>query len=339
MTAYTQPSEWSTLPMQRAEAAVLRSRHRFIDWDEFLKGEVNEHRLISSGLHKGAWDDCPGHKTLMWDLQEALYPLMALPRRYLQEIIDYQPPPPAVDHRHFEMFSRRSPQYFSGMQRGDLASVDIDGAYHQFYKVASLDMSYDGEHFPRVGTVRFLASEELGKYKEVRNAVAGVCKAEHRYVWDHGKVLREWNDGAWQRPDLWGYLQDMLEMIAWDMRINFGAFYVYVDGYVFPHIELAEQAVVYLREKWSVSASIRGTGEGVVTGLNQRQFGDIHDVEDIDGEGYPRSLMNHLGEHVDNMTHFDKRPDLRSWYQDARAYFDETATIACEGLDGQEVPW
>lgn len=295
--------------LETAHLLALRQRRQFLDWDEFMstKGNYLRHYLLM-GSDRNAFDSC--HHVSLCDRAHRPYPDTALIRPYMKELSRVQGgPQKLVPHDHLS--SRRSPAFFGGLVAGELAVVDLDAAYWQIYTACTLDLSYDGIGTPQNGHLRFLGANELRPMKHLRNAIIGAIAAEHRTELDHGKVVRVPVPVTVRRPDLWGFICDLLEAVAVDVRALFGAVHIFTDGYVLPHHDLAEDCIDYLRGEWGLQASIRARGEGVVTGLGNLSVG-------------PGAVVTYPSEHIDTLMFRDNADDLRQWFRDAAEYRNQT---------------
>ena len=299
--------------LEAAHHRALKQRRRFIDWDEFMTagGNYLRHYLLM-GSDRNAFDAC--HRVSLCDHRHRPYPDTALIRPYMNELSRAQGGP-QKRVPHDELQSRRTPAYFGGLVSGELATVDLDAAYWQIYTACTLDLSYDGIGTPINGNLRFLGADELRPLKHLRNAIVGAISAEHRTELDHGKALRVPVPVTIRRPDLWGFICDLLEAVAVDVRALFGAVHVMTDGYILPHGDLAEDCVDYLRTEWGLSASIRDRGEGIVAGLGNWQIWP--DVENV------RGPLTYPGESIDNLMFRHNADDLRQWFRDAAEWRDE----------------
>jgi hypothetical protein len=290
-----------------------------------MTGEYERHYLLL-GATRNAYDRC--HKVLLCDRQEAPYPMQALVRPYFNVLSQLQGPPMrprALRDRH--LFDCGPPTYFAGQAHGELAVVDLTAAYWQIYAPLTLDLDYDGLELPRQGRIRFLGAEELGTHKHLRNSLIGAIRAEHRTEVVYGKARKIPVTPRWQRPGLWAVVQDILELVAWDMRLCFGAVHIHTDGYILPSVDLAHDAVDFLRDEWGLDASVRASGDGVVIALGSWRI-------ETDQAGEPRA---EVGVPVDSMSHTQAQPELRRWYQEAKAYRDQVKEVSLR--NGLTVPW
>jgi hypothetical protein len=340
-------------PLAIAERSYRNSRRSFLDFEQFMSptGRYDQHCLIM-GSNMTAFDQC--HHTSLCDFSHSPYPIHGLVRPYLAEIARAQGSeiPQVYDN---QLLLRSAPLYFQRPIEGELAVVDLDAAFWQLYKVASLDLTYDGVGYPTNGRVRFLGSDELHPHKLLRNAVIGTCRAEVQTVLDHGKARLQPINGKWRRPALWAWVMDTLEAVAWDMRSLFGAVHIQIDGYILPHADLAEDAIVFLQDQWGLSASLRASGNGIVNGLGHWMVGgeqrgdeetfpgnptfpDSGNVPFLETSGFPEPFAS-PGEKVDTMDSSRSWDCLHEWYIDALAYKQETLEIYCEGLDGRPITW
>lgn len=306
----------------------MRVRRRFVDWNRFMAptGRYRQHYLLL-GSKRTAFDSCC--KVSLADLSDHPYPISSLCRPYLRELVRLQATKPnRVEVVDKGLYERHPPTYYAGHTRGELALVDLVAAYWQLYAPTSLDLAYEGEGLPRNGTIRFLGADELGEHKGLRNTIVGIARAEYRTIVDFGRVERVPVGLRWQRPGLWAFLQDMLEAVAWEMRLLFGAVHIHTDGYVLPHPDLADDAVGYLADRWGLTAEVRARGEGEVRGLGSWMIG-----ETTIGERTPDT-----GPLVDTMGQVVGNPDLRRWYLEAKAHRSATKSIYCKKLD-EPVQW
>lgn len=323
-----------TEPLLIAEREFAPQRRQFIDWQSFTAptGRYLQHHLIM-GSHRTAFDSC--HRTSLCDISHRPYPLHGLARTYLKTIHWMQggEEPRICDS---ELFCHVAPLYFNRPVSGELVAIDLDAAYWQIYRVASLDLFYDGTGYPHNGHVKFLGSADLEPHKLLRNSVIGACRADTRTESVFGAMRRVSIGNRWQRPDLWAYIMDTLEAVAWDMRNLFGAVHVHTDGYILPHRDLAQDAIEYLQREWHLAASVRAEGEGIVQGLGSWSIADEVRGRDDDDEleGVPHIEVN---ESIDNMS--GGNLNLRSWFHDAVEHFTETPIIYPSRLDGRPVPW
>jgi hypothetical protein len=310
-------------PLAIAERRTRCQPRRFIDFDEFMSNKWERHELVIGSNHN-AYDRC--HHIALCDHRHAPYPLHTLARPYIEEIIRCQRGEIATIYDQ-ALLERQAPLYFTRPQSGSFACVDLDAAYWQLYRVASLDLDYDGLATPKNGRVRFLGSEELRPHKLLRNAIIGTIRAEYRTEANYGLVSSVATGPRFRRPALWAWLMDTLEAVAWEVRMFFAAVHVQIDGYIVP-TDVAQSLIEWLKVEWGLQASIRASGHGVITGLGNWQIED----EQV-GEAEPhRAGM----EHFDNMVKRDWT-GLREWYVDNLAHYNETPTIKL--LDSRECPW
>lgn len=252
-----------------AESARTIPR-RWVNWMSWWSGdEPNKHRLYL-GTSGTAWDACCHHQVC--DLRLRPFPELSLLRPYLKAIASHQRETRVVDHPF--LLERKPPLYFGGVYGGSLAYVDLNRAYWSIYTRATLDVAYDGENRPKNGTVHFLDADELGERKLLRNAILGSLRRKRRRGVDHGEPFIEEIPDTERRPNLWGLVMDVIELVAWDMR-SLGAVYVHTDGYIFGHRDLAHDAVEMVSDKYGLEASIRAEGEGYVSGIGRWRIGTI----------------------------------------------------------------
>lgn len=299
--------------LQRAHEVALNKRRMFIDWDDFFaeNGRWNRHYLIM-GTRRNAFDKC--HKTSLIDNEEAPYAITGLVRPYLRELMNLQGKPIARIERN-ELLATEPPRYFAGQAKGEcLTLVDLEAAYWSIYSPVTWDLDYDGRSTPRNGHVRFLGADELKEHKLLRNAIMGTARAEYRTDLDFGKEIRVPIGPGFRKPSLWAYVQDILELIAWDMRSYFGALHILVDGYIIPHPDLAADAIDYLRSEWGVIAHVKAQGEGIVYGLGNWRIGDQF--------AGIAELTNYPMRPIDNMTEIPP-PYLRAFHLENQEYSRE----------------
>jgi hypothetical protein len=336
-------SDFTTEPLIMAERHVRSTRRTFIDFDEFMASDKWERHHLVIGSFRNVYDHC--HHLSLCDHSHAPYPLHSLARPYLDAIcwLGGGEAPTIYDQ---SLLERVPPLYFAGPSSGAYACVDLTAAYWSLYRVASLDLRYDGVSTPRNGAIRFLGSDELAPHKLLRNAIVGTIRAETRTESQYGKVSLIPTGPKWRRPGLWGWIMDTLEAIAWEARMFFGAVHVQVDGYIVP-AERAEELIGWLRDEWGLDATVRASGEGMISGLGHWSIGDVHKgadegVDDSIGEGF---VDPHRGgeEKVDNMAHSRMAAErvtmLREWFVAAQEYKNDTPKITSKVLDGAEVPW
>lgn len=307
---------FQTEPMQKAEKVALKRRREFIDFPYFMsdEGDWQMHHLFPA-IMRHAYCSC--HRVSWTDFELEPYPETALIRPYLREIANMQGGE-IVRVYEQELLTRTPPIWFENPLEGELVIVDIDSAYWQLYAPASVDLDYNGCGHPRQGRVRFLGVDELRPFKVARNALLGTLRSEHRTELVFGELKWVKVAPTLRRPALWAYVQDCLGAIAWEMR-RFGARWVNVDGYVFPHRDLAEDAIAWLADRWHLSASVRAEGEGRVTGINTWHLENDDGMIPLDHPQVTRDVPHP----VDNMAATPNAEDLRSWFVDAMVYREE----------------
>lgn len=328
--------DFTTEALAHAEQIVRDKRRKFIDFDEFMgeSGKWERHDLVI-GADRNAYDRC--HYLSLCDHKHEPYPIHQIVFPYLKALTALQgAPEPRIEDDH--LLERQAPLYFPGPRSGEFACIDVDAAYWSLYRVASLDLSYDGELTPRQGRIRFLGADELRPFKFPRNAVIGSIRAEVRTEAHYGEIRSVPIGPQWRRPGLWAWIIDTLEAIAWDARMLFGAVHIQVDGYIVP-ADVAGDLVRWLRSEWGLQASIRAVGPGTITGLGHWSIASTDKGSDAE-EGFAEPHQAGM-EHVDNMAQ-DKMSaarvnGLRSWFIDALAYKNETPKIKL--LDGRELIW
>lgn len=237
---------------------------------------IEEHRFYLSP-QRSWWDACCARQVC--DEALAPYPELALLGPYLDLVHQLGDERPHVDHPH--LLARRPPLYFDGPldDEPDLVYVDLVRAYWSIYTRTTLDVFYDGGSAPRKGLLPFLDTEELGQHKLLRNALLGLQHRQWRRGIDHGEHFREVVPPHRRRPDLWGLVMDVLELVAWDAR-NLGACYWHTDGGIFRHSDLAADFIVRLREAFGLTATIRAAGPGWVHALGSFKIGNFQTVID-----------------------------------------------------------
>lgn len=299
---------FETEPLQIAHRSLVAMNHRYIDYDAFMAehGRWTRHYLVL-GNHRNSYDKCC--RTALYDQRDFPYPEHLLVRPYLRTII-WMAGGEKRKVEHEELTRRESPLYFPGPSRGDFAMVDLVAAYHSIYSPTSFDLDYDGIHTPRSGSVRFVGSEELGRYKLLRNALLGTARAEWRTESDFGVIKKVAVGGRWRRPSLWAYVQDVLMAVAWEMRLFFGAVHIHTDGYVLPSGDLTEDAIEHLWKTWGLRAQVKAEGAGIVTGLGSWQIGDV--LAGAPKEGLPDDPF-------DNMVPVENAPYLRAFHLECQA--------------------
>lgn len=301
-------------------------RRRYFDYETFMMSEYRHHYLIV-GTHRNCFDRCHGYGLV--DHLDKPYPPHVLARPYLRTISYLQGGEEPSRIRDYSLFDRNPPTYFAGYTRGNLVHVDLTSAYLQLYAPASLDVSYDGASTPRNGRIKFLGACELGEHRELRNSIIGTVRSDSQSILDHGRLKHLPMSGKWQRPDLWALVQDTLEVIAWEMRLLFGAVHIHTDGYILPHPELGEAAVAYLADQWELASVVAAEGEGEVVALGSWRIGDQLSGEPEAG----------IGVHVDSMTHVEAAPYLRAWHLEAKAERRENPERKVEKAAGGVHPW
>lgn len=318
-------------PLRTAERVLCSQRRKCIDFEAFMGpgGHWDRHRLVI-GSHQSAYDRC--HRITLIDHCHAPYPVHSLARPYLAEITRAQLPKftrPRPTIPDDQLLERSAPLYFGGPCSGELAYIDLTAAYWQLYRVASLDLDYDGTGTPRQGQIKFLGSDELFPHKLLRNSIIGTVRAETVTESNYGTISVVPVGPKWRRPALWAWIMDMLEAIAWDVRVTFGAKMVQVDGYIVG-ADVAEQLVHHLRTAWGIESMTKSVGFGKLTSLGNWQIAD-----EIRGHPEPHVAG---AERVDTMVPRDWTI-LREWYVEAKQIKEETSLISCKGLDGRLVPW
>lgn len=317
---------FDTLPLREAQMNVTRIRRMFVDFNDFMDRHAKGHYLIM-GAHQTAFDSC--HKISICDHSHEPYPVHGLARPYLRSISSLQAAP-EVRVYDYGLFEREGPAYCPGIAVGDFTYIDLDAAFWQIYRVASLDMIYDGTKWPRNGQIKFLGSEELRPHKLLRNSIVGTTRAEYRMVMDHGRVLKERVGTRWLRPDLWAYIMDVLDAVAFDVAVLFESVHIFVDGYIVP-TGTAVDLRRYLQEFWHLDSSVRVSGPGRIAGLNNWEIAD-------QSQGDVDPIVSPIGKEI-KISEKNPWTELRSWFVDAYEYFVETPFISPKRLDGQLVPW
>jgi hypothetical protein len=303
-------------PLAIAERLVRNRRHRFIDFDEYMNGESFVRHELVIGSHRTVYDRC--HHVSLWDHSHAPYPVHTLVRPYLAELEQCQGGyVPKIED--LDLFERQVPMYFGGPCSGQFACVDLVSAYWQLYRVATLDLAYDGQSTPRNGQIRFLGADELRPYKLFRNAVIGFIRAEQFTKSTYGEFESSPIGPRWQRPSLWAWLIDTLEAIAWEARMLFGAVHIQVDGYIVP-ASVAPDLVQFLVDEWHLEASIRASGLGTITGLGHWTIEGIERGVDTE-EGFTHPHVAGI-EKIDNMAKRDWT-GLREWFLAAQEVTNE----------------
>lgn len=275
---------WSHPTLQVAERRILSRQRRYLDVGAYLAGEEwRRHRLVLGTAQ--VYDRCC-HCSLI-DGADRPYPTTMLVHPWLAELVHCQGEDRRIDDE--TLLALQPPIVWRGPASGELAVVDIDQAYFQLYRQATLDLAYSGRGSPRQGRIRFLGADELAGEKAARNAVIGAIRAEWRTIAVMGRITRERIAASMRRPALWGYIMSVLHGIAGEMIEHFGALSVCVDGYVLGHHDLAEDAVAWLRSTWGLQASIRCRGEGILTGPSEWRIADVE-------SGYPSAPSALTGE-------------------------------------------
>ncbi len=320
--------DFTAKPLAIAERLVRNRRHRFIDFDEYLDSDSAVKHELVIGSHRTIYDRC--HNVSLWDHCHEPYPIHTLVRPYLAELERLQGGyVPRIED--LSLFERQVPLYFGGPRSGELAHVDLASAYWQLYRVASLDIIYDGYDSPRQGSIRFLGANELRPYRLLRNSVIGFIRAESFTMATYGTYESVPIGPRWQRPSLWAWVIDTLEAIAWDARMLFGAFHIQVDGYIVP-VDVAHDLVKFLADEWGLEASTRALGSGVVTGLGHWSIAGIEKGGDEDEllEGFARPHIAGM-EKVDNMAHdryaIWRITRLREWFLAAQEVANEKENL------------
>lgn len=251
--------------------AAARIPRLFVPFSEWLAGvEPPRHRLYL-GAHGVAWDEC--HKRQICDRTLRPFPMLSAIRPYLR-ICRRAAGAERDCLQHPHLLERRPPLFFDGAIADHLTYVDLSAAYFSIYTRTTLDVDYDGLSAPVDGRVRFLDTAGLGVHKLTRNALLGSLRRTKRRGLDHGKPFREPVPASARRPNLWGLVMDVLELVAWEMR-DLGAVYVHTDGYIFAHKDLAEEAIDVLARRYHLRASIRAQGDGAVLGLGRWRIGEV----------------------------------------------------------------
>lgn len=205
-----------------------------------------------------------------------------LARGYLGEITRRQLPKRRLEHflwrqrRDLELLDRRPPQFWTGgVHEGHFSYIDLDAAYWQIYRAATLDLIYDvSTGHASAGRVEWLEVDQpwWAGNKQARNSVVGICRAHRSLRLLNGCVHQQQRRGFFLQPHLWAWIQDTLGAIAAE-AVDHGALVVQTDGFILPS-DRAREWQDHLSHRWNLTSRVQASGLGIVQGPVCWQVGD-----------------------------------------------------------------
>lgn len=257
-----------------------RPRLQVSDLADWQRTEGPTRRLLAA---TGRWVDITSRPSLTVTAHDTPITDGELARPWLHRIHEAQRPKSGMAAKRIPWrkeaaghLATQPPLWFDQPFAGDLAYVDIRGAYASIYSRSTLDCTWRPGDLPKLSWGRFdmLGAPELLGEKGVHIAVGGILRATEMRVLDRGRAVKI-PTTSWSRylcPDLWGLIVWTLHAIASD-AVRLGARYVNKDGYIVP-ADQADALVGYLADAWNMEARVQATGPGEVKAMGCWSIGD-----------------------------------------------------------------
>jgi hypothetical protein len=196
----------------------------------------------------------------------------------------------------------QAPLYYDGTtHEGDFAVVDIDACYPSLYLPVGMAPRFFPD-LPALGLSRLSGdgppdwdrpAEWLAGPKAARNALVGITMTRGDTLeWlERGKVCHKKAINDCYSPSLAAWCVWCVGAVAVDLVRRFGFVTWATDGGVAPTGELADAAIVHVRDMWGLTATVRARGLGRVWNATTWAVGDHETAQPVKLDGEPVDLL------------------------------------------------
>lgn len=163
--------------------------------------------------------------------------------------------------------------YEGGRQRNNYAYVDISSAYWTLHRTTTIDMRFVPGRWCLTGRAQHINTSEITAYRGLRHAIPGSLSKGKMMMFHYGKPADLDFRSNLSYPGVIGYVMSVMHAIAKEVIDHFGASMILTDAYIIPQ-ERAQELVHFLKDRWSVDAVIKASGNGTLYGMNIYQIGN-----------------------------------------------------------------
>ena len=203
-----------------------------------------------------------------------LLPPASLARNRLQEAITASGKKRIINNKNAEhLIHLHHPLFFSPYE-GDCLYIDLKAAHYSIYSRLPTQFFFNGDRM--TWGMDFISDAlpiDWKNFKQPRNCLAGLFHANKITRIKEGRYQTTICNPPTYSPSHWGFIQATLHWLA-GKAIEYGALYVYADGYIFPFSAQWEKFQSFI-EELGFESEIKAAGYGAIFGIGRYQIGGV----------------------------------------------------------------